>query len=604
MDMHQPPTQESVSPPVGAPSEPVAGESPAAAPPAVEAPRRSAWTAVAVGLYAAIVVIAWVGLELWGLGGEPFHTKGEPREALVVWEMTHQGGWILPRRNGTELPSKPPLFHWLGALTALAHGATDEWSVRLPSAALSLVAVLCVFAAGCALWTPRAGLLSALVLMTTFEWARAATGGRVDMTLTFGLQLAFLSLLFFLRRQAGGWLVPMYLGITLAVLGKGPVGVVLPGLLALAMVVLAWDITPLRHMRLLTGTIVVAAGAGSWYVLALLMGGYPFFRKQILGENLFTFVDNPDFHYGGHRHSAFYLAGALLLGVLPWTVFLPSLATRLWRERRTLTRHDPRVYLLVWTLIVFAFYAVAASKRSVYLLALYPAVGLLLGWWWDETCRAPHEDTRGIARAVGLLAWLLAGILVPLVVVVLLEALGAPVAATLAPWLPAEARSYCGVISETIRGDRWRLLGLLVAAVAALSVTIRTARGSRWLGIFAGLWSTTALLLVAVRLVIMPGVAEHLTLRDFMADVRRIVGESGDLAFYKTFDYGAVFYWRGHIPEFDGPWPSGAPRYLLVQKRDWPQLRDAAQGEYESVSLPDDRGQLGELVLIRRRGGE
>src|SRR6185369_11147148 len=101
--------------------------------------------------------------------------------------------------------------------------------------------------AGTRLWSARAGACSALALMTMFEWARAATGGRVDMTLTFGLQLAFLSLLFFLRSGAPAWLVPLYAGISLAVLGKGPVGVILPGLVALAMVALRRDLGVLRR---------------------------------------------------------------------------------------------------------------------------------------------------------------------------------------------------------------------------------------------------------------------------------------------------------------------------------------------------------------------
>jgi 4-amino-4-deoxy-L-arabinose transferase-like glycosyltransferase len=579
----------------------LAATSLAAMSPVADVPVPRGWTVPAIILYGAIVLVAWVALELWGLGAAPFHTKGEPREGLVVWEMTHHGGWILPERNGTELPSKPPLFHWLGAMTSFVHGATDEWSIRFPSAALSLVALLCVFAAGCALWTPRAGLLSALALMTMFEWARAATNARVDMTLTFGLQLAFLSLLFFLRRGTARWLVPMYLGITLAVLGKGPVGVVLPGLVALAMAALAWNITPLRRMRLGIGTLVVGVGAGTWYLLALLIGGHDFFRKQILGENLFTFVDNPEFGYGGHRHTAFYLLGALLLGVLPWTVFLPGVATRLWRQRRAITRSDARVYLLVWIAIVFAFYVVAASKRGVYLLALYPAVALLLGWWWDENSRAPHDDTRWIARVVAFVGWVLMGVLVPLVLLVLLEALGAPATVTIARWLPADAQSYAAVISGTIRGGRWPLLGLLLAAGAALYVTIRVARLQRWPGIFAGIWGTAALILLAVRLVILPDLAAHLTVRDFMAEVRRIVGPGEDLFFYKTFDYGAVFYWHGHIPVFDGPWPAGAPRYLLMQKSDWGPLRAAVQDQFEAVRFSTDRDYPGALVLLRRR---
>lgn len=58
---------------------PFAMDTAAAAPPAV--PRKSALAIVGT---IALVVVAWVGLELWGLGRAPFHTKGEPREGLVV----------------------------------------------------------------------------------------------------------------------------------------------------------------------------------------------------------------------------------------------------------------------------------------------------------------------------------------------------------------------------------------------------------------------------------------------------------------------------------------------------------------------------------------
>jgi hypothetical protein len=59
-------------------------------------------------------------LYLWGLGDKPFYTKGEAREAIVVWEIVHSGEWILPLRNGQIVPSKPPLFHWCGAFLSLA----------------------------------------------------------------------------------------------------------------------------------------------------------------------------------------------------------------------------------------------------------------------------------------------------------------------------------------------------------------------------------------------------------------------------------------------------------------------------------------------------
>ena len=56
----------------------------------------------------------------WKLGDIPFYERGEPREGLVVAEMNSSGNWILPRVNGEYIPFKPPLFHWMEVLLAIA----------------------------------------------------------------------------------------------------------------------------------------------------------------------------------------------------------------------------------------------------------------------------------------------------------------------------------------------------------------------------------------------------------------------------------------------------------------------------------------------------
>lgn len=69
------------------------------------------------------------------LDSYPFFNRGEPREALVVQSIVETGEWLFPLRDG-GIPSKPPLFHWFGALTSLAWGEVTEATVRFPSALL------------------------------------------------------------------------------------------------------------------------------------------------------------------------------------------------------------------------------------------------------------------------------------------------------------------------------------------------------------------------------------------------------------------------------------------------------------------------------------
>jgi len=552
-------------------------------------------------LGAALVVLgAWLLLALWGLGAAPFHTKGEPREALVVWELTHGSSWILPYRNGTELPSKPPLFHWLGALTANARGGLDEWSVRLPSALASLLGSLLVLGTGASLWSVRAGLFAALALLTCFEWGRAATTGRVDMTLTFGLELAFVSLLFFLRRRNPRWLVAFYVGIALSLLGKGPIGIALPAMLTLLVCVLSRDVTPLQQLRLLRGALFVAVAGGGWYALAYWEGGYDFFYKQVLDENVFRFLGSSQLS-GGHRHSTASLYALLLAGLLPWTLFLPAVAARVWRERRELNPQHDVGFLLLWFAVVLGFYSIPASKRGVYLLALYPAVALMIGWWLDATLRDsdPAPWLRRLLRPFAALAAPL-GVAIGLVSAAL--AIGLPLDAWLADVLkPRDAAAFAAA-AAAIRGNAIVVMASATVIALAGFGLLAAARRPRPALAFACLLAIAAGANVLTRQAILPGVAAAKTQRDLMRAARQIVEPGHTIFFHDTFNYGAIYYWDGHIPVYEGPWPLGAPRYLLIEKRRWERERAAAIHDY-AVARGSDGEPLASssLVLVERR---
>ena len=124
------------------------------------------------------------------LGTFPFFNKGEPREALVVQHIVHQGNWLFPLKMESDIPSKPPLFHWLGAITSLIWGEVTEATVRFPSALLATLGVLAVYFLGRNLLGPEIGLLGAVILATSLDYQRLAIAARVDMTLTLFVTLS------------------------------------------------------------------------------------------------------------------------------------------------------------------------------------------------------------------------------------------------------------------------------------------------------------------------------------------------------------------------------------------------------------------------------
>ena len=76
-----------------------------------------------LGILALLMAAAYFSPHIW--------QHGEAREALVVRDIIRHDRWLLPLRNG-ELPSKPVLYHWIGASLTVALGYSD-FTIRLPS---------------------------------------------------------------------------------------------------------------------------------------------------------------------------------------------------------------------------------------------------------------------------------------------------------------------------------------------------------------------------------------------------------------------------------------------------------------------------------------
>src|SRR5437867_4479470 len=235
---------------------------------------------VATALVALAVVLAALPI------GSDLYQGGEAREGLVVREMLRTGDWILPLWNGSVMPSKPPLFHWLVAAAAALTGAgVTEHTLRAPSIALAGLVVLLVFLAGRAWGGEQVGFMAALVLATTPQFLNEGGDGRVDMALTTavtGAQLAFVDAL---CGGGGPTRLVLALCLALAMLAKGPVG---PGLIGLTALVSALTNrrlgAALRLVRPLPVLIFLAV-AGGWYGLAYLHRGMDFVAKPIIPEN-------------------------------------------------------------------------------------------------------------------------------------------------------------------------------------------------------------------------------------------------------------------------------------------------------------------------------
>jgi 4-amino-4-deoxy-L-arabinose transferase-like glycosyltransferase len=528
---------------------------------------------------AVALVLASVVAYGTGLGDVAFYTRGEPREGLVVREILNTGAWIVPRRPAGDIARKPPLFYWLAAPIAAALPQTPELALRLPSAIVGGAAVLGTWAATRAAIGPAAALPAALVLLTAFEWTRAATSARVDMALAGALTMVLLAWMMALAGRDRRWLAVAAVGASLAALAKGPVGLALPGLVAVAWAARERDRDVLRRLGVVPVLGVATLVAAVWYLCAFLEQGSAF-MDVVFKENVARFIDTDDAK-AGHAHGFFYLPLVGLVGTLPWIPLLPLVVPR--RGAAPAVR-----FAAMWALVVIVFFSLANAKRSVYLLPAFPAIAICIG----------AAVAEGVSPLVRRLAIAYAPALVLLGATALALATGLDPGTLFRHWLkPDDAHGATAVAAAAARHA-----GAFVSLGVAMLVGAFVVERARRAGDFARVATVVAALMVAGTAafngVIHPAVSRTRSLADFMVTVDRLVPPGAVLATSFPPDPGLRFYAPRELVQFQTKAADG-PRRVLLWEDEWRRLRDARGDALPVLAVSDARqSRRGSLALV------
>lgn len=414
-------------------------------------PRRGAVIGAVLWVWIVCGIAFFLGLADTGLVDET-----EPLFAEAARQMTETGDWVTPYFNGITRFDKPPLVYWLMAIAFRLFGVS-EWAVRLPSA-LSATALV-----GLGFYTlqrfgfsrpelikpdrvgaanpgpkPRsplglpplwwsAAISSAIMALhpETLVWARI---GVSDMLLTGCIGTALFA--FFMgyaqpghRHRQRGWFLACIGLMGLAVLAKGPVGVVLPGAIIGAFLLYVGQLRAvLREWPLVQGSVLFLGITLPWYILVVAANGQSYIDSFFGYHNVerFTRVVN------GHGAPWYFYFLVVAIGFLPWSPFLPLEIARLRPWKRRYWQRQPRsaqlsLFALVWLVVIFSFFTVAVTKLPSYVLPLMPAAAILVGLTWSDRLVLPRSSPQ---PEIGF--WLSYGLTLVIFAVLLWAALYSP----------------------------------------------------------------------------------------------------------------------------------------------------------------------------------
>ena len=238
----------------------------------------------------------------------------EGRNAEVARELAGAADPLIPQLNGLPYLDKPIFFFAAAALAIRELGPT-EFAARLPSLGFTL-ATLAVLG----LWARRrfgdeTAALAVLILATcplVLGFARIVI---FDATLAFWVTLSCIAFDLARERRPVAWCALAWGAAGVATLTKGPVGLLLPLLVALGRVWLCGG--RLRDVLHPAGLLVYAAVVGPW-VFAMTLREPGFLHYALVRETLERVATARMRRTG----PLWYFLPLLVAGGLPWTLLL------------------------------------------------------------------------------------------------------------------------------------------------------------------------------------------------------------------------------------------------------------------------------------------
>ena len=533
------------------------------------------------------IVLAGAAIFFIGLGRARLWDEDEAEYSRCAREMMARGDWVVPTFNHQAWLEKPVLAYWLMIGSFNIFGPT-EFAARCPSALLALGTALLTYHLGRRLFRPKVGFWAGLILSSSLMFVVIARAATLDSALIFFTTMSLCAYTIGMPREfwqspsviptasvCGGTRVArfravlprswwgfaaMYVPLGLAVMVKGPLGVLLP-IAALGMFVwingsvvtvarpeppaqpderlrrivfaargvwrrlaaMAADFPAATWaMRPFTLAAIVLAIAAPWYVWAGIRTHGEFWRVFIWEHNV-QYILHPQ---QGHAGSAlYYYPLALVIGFFPWSLALAwGVAGAAGRIRRGEPHGRAYGLALTWSLTWFAVMSLVGTKLPHYIVPAYPALAMLAAIWITEWIADPQSKRIDRWIAAGLAALGILGVAI---------AIGLPLA--IQHWAPGQA------------GFGW--LGMILAAGASLSWLLHHLRHPDAAAVT--LVSTAGALFVAIFGIAGPQFSTQQSSIQMTDAVQRLGTPDTRIVVFRIYLPGLIYYADRPQPIFD-----------------------------------------------------
>lgn len=334
-----------------------------------------------------VVWVALLALSLvifgWRINSTPLTNWDEGIYANVNLELFRSQDWTKLTYFGADFLEKPPLQFWATFPLIGILGPT-ELAIRLWSVVAGIGTVLLL---GVWTWQATRKKIPALLVGVMFALGRFALihvfrTGDLDGLMTFFITLAMYA--YWRSPGAPRWMFMWGAASAAAVMTKSVAGLV-PVIVVGADLLLTRGWRKIGWGNIVWGIVAFLTLAAPWHIVESLRFGRAFWDSYLglhvierTTESLFT--KTPWYWYLGIIRDRFF----------PFSFLVPLALWSAWQQWRR-EHDDLRRIAVLWSVTVLCIFTIIQTRREWYIIALYPALVLLLGItvvrWWERQSR-------------------------------------------------------------------------------------------------------------------------------------------------------------------------------------------------------------------------
>ena len=335
----------------------------------------STWAFTLLGLMVLLLVLATL---------RPLALPDEGRYGEIGRWMLISGDWLTPRLNGMPFFHKPPLLHWLQAISMSIFGF-HPWSLRVVPALHAALMLSMMYAVTLQMSNRHTAIRAVWMLGTSLTFLIGGQYINHDMLVATWISIAIWCFAFSLSsnlKHRSNWARLGFVACALGILSKGLIGVVLPGMAIFLWLIFTKQFKKIIQWPWFSGILIFLIIALPWFIFSQQKFSNFFdymFIKQQFSRYTASDFNNPQKWW-------FYLQASMVL-MFPWLLFsLASFKLSRFKLDNSTEQKTQHLYVLcwIWVVAITLFFSIPNSKLYGYILPVMPPLAVLASMGWDR----------------------------------------------------------------------------------------------------------------------------------------------------------------------------------------------------------------------------